>query len=73
MHGANSDDDIAEIDSHSEFGRNDDAGSAATTHSSGATSSGYGPSPVEVRSAQQARRVDVAGTGGFHRLGGKRH
>ncbi|KAK5128726.1 hypothetical protein LTR85_000059 [Meristemomyces frigidus] len=64
MHGAQSEDDIPEIDSHSDVGRNDPS-SAATTHSSGATSSGYAPSPVEARLAQQARRVDVPGTGGF--------
>ncbi|KAK4542652.1 hypothetical protein LTR36_006224 [Oleoguttula mirabilis] len=67
MHGAQSvDDDIAEIDTHGDVGRNDTS-SATTTHSSGATSSRYAETPVEVRVAQQARRVDVAGTGGFRK------
>lgn len=58
MHGAQSDDNVAEIDTHSDVGRNE------TSPTSAATASSYTDSPV-LTTARQARRVDVAGTGGF--------
>ena len=60
MHGAGSNDEVSEIDGHSQVGRSN----TASTEASSSGLSGYTVSPV-LSTAQQARRVDVAGTGGL--------
>ena len=73
MHGAQSDDqNVAEIDGHSEVGRKETSGTSpaattATTEPASAAPAGLG----EIPDFSSPRRVDVAGTGGFRPAGHK--
>lgn len=73
MHGAQSQDDVAEIDGHSTIGRSDTI-STRFTGTGSENSGSYTVSPVEARGNggdrglmgnRRVSRVDVAGTGGF--------
>ncbi|KAK3670981.1 hypothetical protein LTR78_009097 [Recurvomyces mirabilis] len=66
MHGAQSDDNVAELDHHSQVGRREREPTSPTSANRSAGGNSFQvSSPVDGNTPLTERRVDVAGTGGF--------